>query len=393
MSDITSRQQRILDFIARTVRERGYPPTVREIGDAVGLTSSSSVHAQLANLERKGLAARRTPPSRGRCPLSDDRRAEGTPVPLIGRIAAGEPSSLTSTSRTTSWFRTAFVRGDGHFALRVAGDSMIGAGILDGDVVVMFGRPTIGERRRHRGRVPAGPCRRRGHGEATGSRRRAGDAHPREPGPGAVRDGRRAHPRQGGGGAPEGLPGLRRRPLSSRGTVRRGDAPMSAETAHQPRTPDPLAAGCAAASPGLREGPRADPRGRRGRTSRPPDLAGRNGHEPCTRAILGAGMLQDAGRSGARGAVDAVRRLRRRSSVPTTSSSSSPTPARPPTRSRRGRSRRPPDWTSSRSRVGVPRSPTRSKPCPRETSETYTVSYTTTLLVLAMIAKELGATR
>ena len=55
MSDITARQQRILDFIAATVRERGYTPTVREIGEAVGLTSSSSVHAQLANLERKGM--------------------------------------------------------------------------------------------------------------------------------------------------------------------------------------------------------------------------------------------------------------------------------------------------------------------------------------------------
>ena len=54
MSDITPRQQRIVDFIAETVRERGYPPTVREIGEAVGLTSSSSVHAQLANLERAG---------------------------------------------------------------------------------------------------------------------------------------------------------------------------------------------------------------------------------------------------------------------------------------------------------------------------------------------------
>ena len=58
MSDITARQQRILDFISETVRDRGYPPTVREIGEAVGLTSSSSVHAQLANLERKGLLHR-----------------------------------------------------------------------------------------------------------------------------------------------------------------------------------------------------------------------------------------------------------------------------------------------------------------------------------------------
>lgn len=138
MSDITSRQQRILDFIERTVRERGYPPTVREIGDAVGLTSSSSVHAQLANLERKGLL--RKDPSKPRAmTLSDDRRAEGTPVPLIGRIAAGEPVLADEHIQDRIMVPTEFVHGhgDGHFALRVDGESMIGAGILDGDVVVV----------------------------------------------------------------------------------------------------------------------------------------------------------------------------------------------------------------------------------------------------------------
>ena len=90
MSDITARQQRILDFIAETVRERGYPPTVREIGEAVGLTSSSSVHAQLANLERKGLLHK--DPTKPRA--DDPRRARRPPsiaVPLVGRIAAGAP--------------------------------------------------------------------------------------------------------------------------------------------------------------------------------------------------------------------------------------------------------------------------------------------------------------
>jgi repressor LexA len=136
VSDITARQQRILDFIERTVRERGYPPTVREIGDAVGLTSSSSVHAQLANLERKGLL--RKDPSKPRAmTLSDDRRAEGTPVPLIGRIAAGEPVLADEHIQDRIMVPTEFVRGDSHFALRVAGESMIGAGILDGDVVVV----------------------------------------------------------------------------------------------------------------------------------------------------------------------------------------------------------------------------------------------------------------
>ena len=136
MSDITSRQQRILDFIERTVRERGYPPTVREIGEAVGLTSSSSVHAQLANLERKGLLTK--DPTKPRAmTLSDDRRAEGTPVPLIGRIAAGEPVLAEEHVEDRIMVPAEFVRGDGHFALRVAGESMVGAGILDGDVVVV----------------------------------------------------------------------------------------------------------------------------------------------------------------------------------------------------------------------------------------------------------------
>jgi len=136
VSDITSRQQRILDFIERTVRERGYPPTVREIGEAVGLTSSSSVHAQLANLERKGLLTK--DPSKPRAmTLSDERRAEGTPVPLIGRIAAGEPVLAEEHVEDRIMVPAEFVRGDGHFALRVAGESMIGAGIFDGDVVVV----------------------------------------------------------------------------------------------------------------------------------------------------------------------------------------------------------------------------------------------------------------
>src|SRR5256712_4476898 len=92
MDDLTARQRRILEFIRATVRERGYPPTVREIGEAVGLTSSSSVHSQLANLERRGLlhkvptkprAIGLSPPGNGRDP--------GVQVPLVGRIAAGTP--------------------------------------------------------------------------------------------------------------------------------------------------------------------------------------------------------------------------------------------------------------------------------------------------------------
>jgi len=137
VSDITARQQRILDFIAETVRERGYPPTVREIGEAVGLTSSSSVHAQLANLERKGLIHKDPTKPRAMSLATDEARAAGTVVPLIGRIAAGTPILATEQVEDYVAVPADFARGGEHFALRVSGDSMIGVGILDGDTVVV----------------------------------------------------------------------------------------------------------------------------------------------------------------------------------------------------------------------------------------------------------------
>src|SRR6266540_6266676 len=112
--DLTPRQRRILEFIADTVLERGYPPTVREIGEAVGLTSSSSVHAQLANLERKGLL-HKDPTKPRAMTLADERRAEGIPVPLIGRIAAGEPILADEHIEDRIMVPAEYVRGDGHF--------------------------------------------------------------------------------------------------------------------------------------------------------------------------------------------------------------------------------------------------------------------------------------
>ena len=137
MSDITARQQRILDFIAETVRERGYPPTVREIGEAVGLTSSSSVHAQLANLEKKGLLHKDPTKPRAMSLSTEESKATGTVVPLIGRIAAGTPVMAAEQIEDYVSVPTDFARSGEHFALRVTGDSMIGAGILDGDMVVI----------------------------------------------------------------------------------------------------------------------------------------------------------------------------------------------------------------------------------------------------------------
>jgi repressor LexA len=133
---LTARQRRILDFIARTVQERGYPPTVREIGEAVGLTSSSSVHAQLANLERQGLL-HKDPTKPRAMTLADGPKPGGVPVPLVGRIAAGAPVLAEENIEEYLTVPSGFASGSDHFALRVSGDSMLGAGILDGDVVVV----------------------------------------------------------------------------------------------------------------------------------------------------------------------------------------------------------------------------------------------------------------
>ena len=138
MSDtasITPRQQRILDFIAGTVRERGYPPTVREIGEAVGLTSSSSVHAQLENLERMGLLTK--DPTKPRAMTLSEPRAGSVTVPLLGRIAAGAPVLAAENVEDYVAVPQDFAGDSDHFALKVEGESMIGAGIFSGDLVVI----------------------------------------------------------------------------------------------------------------------------------------------------------------------------------------------------------------------------------------------------------------
>jgi repressor LexA len=134
---MTPRQRRILDFIGETVRERGYPPTVREIGEAVGLTSSSSVHSQLATLERRGLIKKDPSKPRAIVAEPDAPKVQGVLVPLLGRIAAGGPMLAAENVEEYLTIPMGFADGADHFALHVVGDSMIGAGILDGDVVVV----------------------------------------------------------------------------------------------------------------------------------------------------------------------------------------------------------------------------------------------------------------
>jgi repressor LexA len=140
---LTTRQQEIWQFLAEYLDEHGYPPTVREIGDAVGLASPSTVHAHLANLERAGLL-RRDPTKPRAIELIGRRRekisaapADAVPrLPLLGRIAAGGPLLAQEAIEDEIAVPEPLGR-NADFLLRVKGESMIEAGILDGDIVVV----------------------------------------------------------------------------------------------------------------------------------------------------------------------------------------------------------------------------------------------------------------
>ncbi|HKA27302.1 MAG TPA: transcriptional repressor LexA [Gaiellaceae bacterium] len=140
---LTGRQQEIWDFLVDYVDRHGYPPTVREIGDAVGLASPSTVHAHLANLERAGLLKRDPTKPRaleltGRGPRQPAKRAESQQgLPLVGEIAAGGPLLAEDNIEDHLVLPEMLQRGGADFLLRVKGDSMIEAGILDGDIVVV----------------------------------------------------------------------------------------------------------------------------------------------------------------------------------------------------------------------------------------------------------------
>jgi repressor LexA len=148
MTDLTDRQRQVLEFIDAEVRRRGYPPSVREIGEAVGLSSSSTVHAHLAALQEKGYLRR--DPTKPRAievcfePQSGavvDRRPVRH-VPLVGDVAAGTGVLAAEHIEETLPLPEDFT-GDGNlFMLRVRGESMIEAGILDGDFVVVRQQPT-----------------------------------------------------------------------------------------------------------------------------------------------------------------------------------------------------------------------------------------------------------
>ncbi|HXY91958.1 MAG TPA: transcriptional repressor LexA [Acidimicrobiia bacterium] len=148
MTDLTPRQRQVLEFVDAEVRRRGYPPSVREIGEAVGLSSSSTVHAHLAALQDKGFLARDPTKPRAievRFDVESGAAVERRPVrhvPLVGDVAAGTGVLAAENVEETLPVPEDFT-GDGQlFMLRVRGDSMIDAGILDGDYVVVRQQPT-----------------------------------------------------------------------------------------------------------------------------------------------------------------------------------------------------------------------------------------------------------
>lgn len=143
MRKLSHRQQAILEFIKSEVREKGYPPSVREIGEAVGLASSSTVHGHLERLEKKGLIRRDPTKPRAIEVLGEDEDTSMfqfslVRVPIVGKVTAGEP--ILATENIEDYFPLpANYIGDNEdvFMLQIVGDSMIEAGILDGDYVIV----------------------------------------------------------------------------------------------------------------------------------------------------------------------------------------------------------------------------------------------------------------
>ena len=145
----TEKQQKILDVIRAFTSEMGYPPSVREIGERVGLSSSSTVQSHLKTLERRGLLRR--DPTKPRALVPSDLvlgsaasvdRPESVTLPIVGRVAAGVPITAAENLEDTFILPAGFVRRSGAFMLRVKGDSMVDAAILDGDLIVVDPRPT-----------------------------------------------------------------------------------------------------------------------------------------------------------------------------------------------------------------------------------------------------------
>lgn len=141
MEKMTKMQQRIYDYITATIREQGYPPSVREIGEAVGLKSPSTVHFHLKHMEELGIINKGAGKGRAITPVQPERTADEPEVPvgkvpIVGNVAAGTPILAQECIEDYLTFDTGGRDGE-YFALRVRGESMLNAGILPDDLVVV----------------------------------------------------------------------------------------------------------------------------------------------------------------------------------------------------------------------------------------------------------------
>ena len=133
MAQLTKMQQKIYDYIVQAIQDQGYPPSVREIGEAVGLKSPSTVHFHLKHLEELGVIGKQA--GKGRA-LTLTEAPQENQVPIVGNVAAGSPILAQECIEDYLTFDTGGRDGE-YFALRVRGESMINAGIFDGDYIVV----------------------------------------------------------------------------------------------------------------------------------------------------------------------------------------------------------------------------------------------------------------
>jgi repressor LexA len=133
---LTKRQQMVLEYIKRSIEQRGYPPTLREIGAYMGIRSTNGVNDHLRALERKGYLTREDMKSRALRPTPAAPSSQAVAVPVLGRVAAGEPVFAEENVEDTLHIDRSLLGPDGEtFVLRVRGDSMIEAGIYEGDYI------------------------------------------------------------------------------------------------------------------------------------------------------------------------------------------------------------------------------------------------------------------
>jgi repressor LexA len=137
---LTKRQKEILDFIEQCIKDHGYAPTLEEIGERFSLRSLATVHKHVSNLEAKGLIRRKWNHSRAIELVQHRRKARAVELPLLGRVAAGLPIEAVEGNDTIE-VPESFVRRRNTYVLKVAGDSMVDEGILDGDLIIVEEKP------------------------------------------------------------------------------------------------------------------------------------------------------------------------------------------------------------------------------------------------------------